>query len=64
MNAKTKKPSRLTQALLETAKDMNEVGIMSDEAFGKIATRHLGTKRKASDRGGAGAAERNQTQGN
>ncbi len=47
MTAKPKKLSRLTQALLESAKDMNEIGIMSDEAYRKITMRHLGVEDQA-----------------
>ena len=36
-------PSRLTQAILETADGMRRTGIMSDEAHAKITLRHLGT---------------------
>jgi len=45
--AKNKKTSRLTQALLETAKDMQQAGILTDAAYGKITMRHLGVKGKA-----------------
>ncbi|MDR3793310.1 MAG: helix-turn-helix domain-containing protein [Terracidiphilus sp.] len=38
----TKTPSRLTQALLETAEDMHSVGILDDAAHRKITVRHLG----------------------
>jgi putative transcriptional regulator len=37
-----KKPSRLTEALLETAADMRRVGIMDDATYRKITIRHLG----------------------
>ncbi|MEW6657343.1 MAG: helix-turn-helix domain-containing protein [Thermodesulfobacteriota bacterium] len=47
MKGKNKKPTRLTQALLETAKDMQQAGILTDEAYGKITMRHLGVKDKA-----------------
>lgn len=39
---KGKKPTRLTQALLETAKDMRDGGILSEAAYKKITMRHLG----------------------
>jgi putative transcriptional regulator len=39
---KTKKPSRLTKALLETADDMRRVGILNAAAHEKITKRHLG----------------------
>lgn len=45
MKTKTKKQSRLTKALLETAADMHSVGIMNDADYDKIITRHLGKKR-------------------
>ena len=37
----TKKPSRLKKALLETAKDMAEGGILDENAYKKITMRHL-----------------------
>ncbi len=36
-----KKPSRLTKALLETAKDMQQEGILDEKAYAKITMRHL-----------------------
>jgi putative transcriptional regulator len=47
MTGKNKKPTRLTQALLETAKDMQQAGILTDEAYGKITMRHLSVKDKS-----------------
>jgi putative transcriptional regulator len=44
MATKTKQPSRLTKALLETADDMRRAGIMDDMAHAKITLRHLGDK--------------------
>jgi hypothetical protein len=41
MTTKNKKTSRLTDALLETAKDMNNVGILGEAAYEKITMRHL-----------------------
>ena len=38
----SKKPSRLREALLETAEDMHQAGIMSEPTFRKITLRHLG----------------------
>jgi putative transcriptional regulator len=35
-------PSRLTEALLETADDLHRIGIMDDAAYRKITIRHLG----------------------
>lgn len=44
MTAKTKskKPSRLMQEMLDTAKDMHASGIMDDPSYRKITMRHLG----------------------
>ena len=44
---KNKKPSRLAQAILGTAKDMRQVGVLDDAAYDKITMRHLGLKEKA-----------------
>ena len=44
MAIKEKKPSRLTKALLETAKDMRDAKIMTQDAYNKITLRHLGGK--------------------
>jgi putative transcriptional regulator len=41
--AKTKKISPLTQALLETAGDMRNAGLMGRSSHAKITLRHLGT---------------------
>ncbi|MFN3502987.1 MAG: helix-turn-helix domain-containing protein [Allorhizobium sp.] len=38
----SKQVSRLTEALLETAADMNRSGILSSKAHEKITLRHLG----------------------
>ncbi len=38
----TKRPSRLSQALLETADGMHRIGIMDGAAHRKITVRHLG----------------------
>jgi putative transcriptional regulator len=40
----TKTPSRLTEAILETADDMHSIGIMDDVTHHKITVRHLGEK--------------------
>ena len=40
--AKSKKLSRLSEALLEMAGDLHRVGIMDDAAYRKITIRHLG----------------------
>lgn len=42
MTTKNKKSSRLTAALLETAKDMRGAGILGESAYEKITMRHLG----------------------
>jgi len=47
MTTKKDKPSRLTQALLETAKDMRSTGILDKAEYEKITMRHLGIKDKA-----------------
>lgn len=46
MTTENKKTSRLTEALLEMAKDMREVGILGEAAYEKITMRHLETKVK------------------
>lgn len=43
MTAETR-PSRLAEALLETAEDMRRVGILDAAAHGKITLRHLGER--------------------
>jgi putative transcriptional regulator len=45
--AKTKKLSELAKAILETAGDMREGGLMDDAAYEKITMRHLGEKARA-----------------
>ena len=47
MTAKNKKPSRLAKALLETAKDMRQVGILDDATYSKMTMRHLRAEEKA-----------------
>jgi putative transcriptional regulator len=42
MTNERKKPSRLTNALLETAKDMRDGGILDAASYKKITMRHLG----------------------
>jgi putative transcriptional regulator len=37
-------PSRLNEAILETAGDMHRLGIMDDATYQKITVRHLGEK--------------------
>lgn len=39
---KDNKPSRLAKAMMETAKDMREAGILDETAYAKITIRHLG----------------------
>jgi putative transcriptional regulator len=41
MTTKKSKPSRLTQALLETAKDMKDAGLLGKTNYEKITMRHL-----------------------
>jgi probable addiction module antidote protein len=41
MNAKDKKPSPVTEAILEMADDMHRAGIMDDASLAKIAMRHM-----------------------
>jgi putative transcriptional regulator len=43
---KNKKPSRLSKAMLETAKDMRHVELMDEADYRKITLRHLGVKEK------------------
>jgi putative transcriptional regulator len=38
----TKKPNRLTEAIVEMADDMHRLGIMDTAAYEKITLRHLG----------------------
>lgn len=38
----SEKPSRLTRALLETAKDMKGAGVLTEPAYEKLTLRHLG----------------------
>ena len=47
MTTRKDKPSRLTQALLETATDMKDAGILDKAAYEKITMRHLGAEDKA-----------------
>jgi putative transcriptional regulator len=42
MGTKSKKQSRVTEAILETAADMHKSGIMADVDYAKITMRHLG----------------------
>ena len=46
MTAKINKTSRLTKALLETAKDMKDVGVLGKATYEKITMRHLSLKDK------------------
>jgi putative transcriptional regulator len=47
MTTKNRKPGRLAQAMLETAKDMRQAGLLDEAAHAKITMRHLGVKEKA-----------------
>ena len=42
MTTQNKKTSRLAEALLETAKDMRDSGILNEADYEKITMRHLG----------------------
>ena len=46
MRTKKEKPSRLTQALLETAKDMKKTGILNEKSYEKITLRHRSVEDK------------------
>ncbi len=46
MAKESKKPSRLAMAMLETAKDMRQAGVMDEFSYGKITMRHLGVEDK------------------
>jgi len=46
MANKNKKPGRLAEAMLETAKDMQQTGLLDKTAYTKITMRHLGVKEK------------------
>jgi putative transcriptional regulator len=46
MKMKNKTPSRLVQAILETAKDLRQVGVLDDVVYDKITMRHLGPEGK------------------
>lgn len=45
MADKSRKLSRLTRAILETAEDMKLGGLMDDEVYEQITLRHLGDQR-------------------
>ncbi len=47
MTTKNRKSGRLAQAMLETAKDMRQAGLLDEAAYTKITMRHLGVKEKA-----------------
>lgn len=47
MKTKTKKLTPLTEALLEAADDLHDLGIMSDADHDKITLHHLGKERVA-----------------
>ena len=44
MTTHERKPTRLTKALLETAKDMRQGGILGEAAYEKITMRHIGAQ--------------------
>jgi putative transcriptional regulator len=46
MAKENKKPSRLAMAMLETAKDMRQAGVLDESSYGKITMRHLGGEDK------------------
>ena len=46
MKTEKDKPGRLTKALLETAKDMKDAGVLGKAAYEKITMRHLSVKDK------------------
>ena len=46
MKTEKDKPGRLTKALLETAKDMKDAGVLGKGAYEKITMRHLSLKDK------------------
>ena len=46
MKTTNSKPNRLTEAMLETAKDMKDAGILKETAYTKITMRHLGISGK------------------
>ena len=48
----TKKSSRLKKALLETAKDMSDGGILDEQAYKKITMRHLSKEDRPKNRPG------------
>jgi len=43
----SKRPGRLARAMLETAKDMRNAGILDEAAYNKVTMRHLGVKDRA-----------------
>jgi putative transcriptional regulator len=47
MTTRDKKPGRLAQAMLETARDMKDAGLLDETAYAKITVRHLGVMEKA-----------------
>jgi putative transcriptional regulator len=44
---KKKTANRVTETLLETAKDMHALGIFNDSEYAKITMRHVGKKKPA-----------------
>jgi putative transcriptional regulator len=47
MATKTRNPSRLTKALMETAEDMRRAGVMDAATHEKITLRHMGGQAEA-----------------
>ena len=47
MAKQVKKPSRLARAMLETANDMRQAGLMDEATYAKVTLRHLGAEEKA-----------------
>lgn len=46
MKKKIEKPGRLARALVETAKDMRQAGIIDEKSYENITLRHLDAKDK------------------
>ena len=46
MTKKIEKPGRLARAMLETARDMRQAGLLDEAAYTKITMRHFGSKEK------------------
>ena len=46
MTAEKKELSRLTKALMETAGDLREGGLLSEDTYEKLTIRHLGDNKR------------------